>query len=167
MQCIHYFFICRVTYYVLWQYSNNYNILHLLHFECIVIDDCDPNPCLNGGNCTDGFDSFTCDGEDGYSGDTCEVNIDNCDPNLCQNGGTCIDGVNLFNCDCMEGYIGDACEIYVDDCDPNPCLNGGNCTDGVNMFTCDCVGDFTGDTCETGKCEILFWQYWTGFEKPV
>ncbi|XP_065895692.1 fibropellin-3-like, partial [Dysidea avara] len=26
------------------------------------IDDCDPNPCINfnGGNCTDGVDSFTC-----------------------------------------------------------------------------------------------------------
>ena len=35
------------------------------------IDDCSPNPCLNGGSCTDGVNSFTCSCAAGYEGDTC------------------------------------------------------------------------------------------------
>ena len=37
------------------------------------IDECSENPCLNGGNCTDGVNNFTCNCTDtGYSGDLCE-----------------------------------------------------------------------------------------------
>ena len=35
------------------------------------IDDCSPNPCLNGGSCTDGVASFTCSCASGYEGETC------------------------------------------------------------------------------------------------
>ena len=73
-------------------------------------DDCDPNPCLNGGICIDGVNSFTCECEDGYSGETCEINDDDCDPNPCLNGGTCTDGVNMFTCDCTDYFTGEICE---------------------------------------------------------
>jgi hypothetical protein len=36
-------------------------------------DDCDPNPCLNGGTCKDGDNSFTCTCVDGFVGDKCEI----------------------------------------------------------------------------------------------
>ncbi|XP_065894910.1 uncharacterized protein [Dysidea avara] len=35
------------------------------------INDCDPNPCQNGGSCTDGVGSFTCDCHNGFSGANC------------------------------------------------------------------------------------------------
>ncbi|TNF33867.1 MAG: hypothetical protein EP329_07855 [Deltaproteobacteria bacterium] len=36
-------------------------------------DDCAPNPCLNGGTCTDGVDSFTCACVGAWTGTTCEI----------------------------------------------------------------------------------------------
>ena len=36
------------------------------------IDDCNPNPCLNGGTCTDGVNRYTCACIGGYTGDSCE-----------------------------------------------------------------------------------------------
>jgi hypothetical protein len=41
-----------------------------------VVAPCTPNPCLNGGTCTEMGDSFTCDCEGtGYSGSTCTTPI--------------------------------------------------------------------------------------------
>jgi hypothetical protein len=39
----------------------------------VDIDDCDPNPCVNGG-CTDtGTDSYSCACDSGWTGDDCDV----------------------------------------------------------------------------------------------
>ena len=35
------------------------------------IDDCTPNPCLYGGTCVDGVDSYTCTCIAGYNGINC------------------------------------------------------------------------------------------------
>ena len=35
-------------------------------------DDCVDNPCLNGGVCSDGFQSRTCSCAPGFSGSDCE-----------------------------------------------------------------------------------------------
>ena len=37
-----------------------------------VVDDCDPNPCKNGGTCVDGIGSFICNCKDGFKGLTCQ-----------------------------------------------------------------------------------------------
>ena len=39
----------------------------------VDINDCVPNPCANGGTCTDGVDSYTCDCAAGYTGPNCDV----------------------------------------------------------------------------------------------
>ena len=41
--------------------------------EVSVIDDCNPNPCQNGGTCTDGINTFTCDCEEDFTGKRCEL----------------------------------------------------------------------------------------------
>ena len=94
----------------LYYYTELLLILLLSLLLYTATDECDPNPCLNGGTCIDGVGSFTCDCEDGYSGDTCEINIDDCDPNPCQNGGTCNDGVNMFTCVCEDDFTGETCD---------------------------------------------------------
>ena len=51
----------------------------LLRFVMVIrpliadINDCDPDPCMNGGTCTDGINSFTCDCVAGYTDSTCST----------------------------------------------------------------------------------------------
>ena len=47
-----------------------HNILLLLLYY-FTVDECESDPCLNGGVCTDQFDSYKCKCEDGFHGDNC------------------------------------------------------------------------------------------------
>jgi len=55
----------------------------------VNIDDCERNPCANGGQCIDEVDDFTCVCEAGFTGKRCQHTIDYCSAEPCQNGGTC------------------------------------------------------------------------------
>ena len=53
-------------------------------FQCLIvgdicetnIDDCETNPCENGGECHDGIDVYTCECTSDWMGETCEeVNV--------------------------------------------------------------------------------------------
>ncbi|MFK7998575.1 MAG: calcium-binding EGF-like domain-containing protein [Polyangiales bacterium] len=79
--------------------------------NCVNIDDCAPNPCLNGGSCDDGTEAFTCTCAPGYAGSVCGTNIDDCAPNPCMNGGVCSDGVASFECSCPVEFRGPTCSI--------------------------------------------------------
>jgi hypothetical protein len=77
------------------------------------IDECDPDPCLNGATCTDSntdnsieLHQYHCDCPTGYNGTNCEYDTDACDPDLCQNGATCASKVE------MQSY-----ELYLADID--------------------------------------------------
>ena len=61
------------------------------------INECDPNPCRNGGTCFDLVNQFQCSCPAGTSGQLCEINVDDCLENPCQHGGTCVDKVILVN----------------------------------------------------------------------
>ena len=37
-----------------------------------VVDECQPNPCNNGGTCSPTPGGYECYCEDGYKGDSCE-----------------------------------------------------------------------------------------------
>ena len=37
------------------------------------IDDCHPNPCKNGANCTDRVNNYTCTCMAGYKGPNCSI----------------------------------------------------------------------------------------------
>jgi len=54
--------------------------------------------------------TYSCDCEDGYSGDKCEINIDDCNPNTCLNGGTYTDRINSFKCEYVDGFTGSICQ---------------------------------------------------------
>jgi len=119
-------------------------------------DSCDPNPCLNGGECTDGLNSFTCDCSDtGFEGDTCEEDLDECvlGTDNCDINGTCINTPGSFFCQCDDGSQGASCEIDINECEDGN--NGGCeqiCDNTAGSFNCDCFTGFElnadGFTCD-------------------
>ena len=121
----------------------------------VDVDDCKPNPCLNGATCTDLVGTFTCACPPGWEGTLCGTNVDECQDGPCQNGGQCVDGLNAFVCQCPVGFLGDLCETNIDNCVVNPCKNGGACVDGVNAFSCDCPLGWMGALCTQTVCAEL------------
>ncbi|WAR25836.1 CO6A4-like protein [Mya arenaria] len=73
------------------------------------IDDCVGNPCLNGGTCVDGVNSFSCTCAAGFTGAICNGPF--CMPNPCQNGGSCSENGNGFTCACTVGFGGSTCAL--------------------------------------------------------
>ncbi|XP_016146556.1 neurocan core protein-like [Sinocyclocheilus grahami] len=82
-------------------------------------DPCLTNPCLHGGSCLTEGEGYSCLCPQGYSGESCEIDIDDCQSNPCQNGGTCIDEINSFVCLCLPSYGGATCEKDTEGCEHN------------------------------------------------
>lgn len=113
-------------------------------------NDCESEPCLNGGACIDGVGAFQCDCTDtGYVGPVCQNNIDECSTsNPCQNGALCFDTYGSYTCECASGYGGVNCNKVVNECLGQPCLQGGTCVDHKGHFECVCPHGFAGTFCE-------------------
>uniref|UniRef100_A0A663MZA9 Neurogenic locus notch homolog protein 1 n=1 Tax=Athene cunicularia TaxID=194338 RepID=A0A663MZA9_ATHCN len=109
---------------------------------------CSPDPCHNGGSCSDGIGTFFCECLAGFRGPKCEEDINECASNPCKNGANCTDCVNSYTCTCPSGFSGIHCENNTPDCTESSCFNGGTCVDGINTFTCVCPPGFTGSYCE-------------------
>nr|XP_020508223.1 neurocan core protein-like [Labrus bergylta] len=78
---------------------------------------CQTNPCLHGGSCLQEGDGYSCYCAQGFSGESCEIDVDDCQSNPCQNGGTCIDEINSFVCLCLPSYGGATCERDTEGCE--------------------------------------------------
>lgn len=103
---------------------------------------CDPNPCLNGGECFEGpflesgltlgananFDEFICNCEPGFQGPLCEYDDTPCEPNPCANGAECLD-------------FGNALTVGV-----GTKANGAG--GGFLPFRCGCESPYYGPLCE-------------------
>ena len=56
------------------------------------IDECESNPCQNGGTCMDLLNDYNCSCTDDYTGKDCtKLRIITCSHEPCKNGATCID----------------------------------------------------------------------------
>ncbi|NWR22493.1 SNED1 protein, partial [Emberiza fucata] len=119
--------------------------------ECEEIDECQSQPCLNGGQCKDRVSAFLCLCEPGYTGHHCELDVDECQSEPCKNSGTCQDLPGSFACSCPEGFLGTQCETEVDACESDPCQNGGECESYGGSYLCVCPEGFFGYHCETGE----------------
>ena len=42
-------------------------------FMFVEVNECQSNPCLNGGTCVDGLKSYRCICSERYTGDNCEL----------------------------------------------------------------------------------------------
>lgn len=94
---------------------------------------CHPNPCMNGGSCTENGGGYDCSCTTQFSGPNCE--IDECEK--CDVNGICVNG----HCKCRHGYIGNGyqCEREESECDG--CSPFARCQNGI----CVCVEHFAGD----------------------
>ncbi|NXN89949.1 SNED1 protein, partial [Bombycilla garrulus] len=119
--------------------------------ECDEIDECQSQPCLNGGQCKDRVSAFLCLCEPGYTGSHCELDVDECQSEPCKNSGTCQDLPGSFACYCPEGFLGTQCETEVDACESDPCRNGGECESYEGSYLCVCPEGFFGYHCETAS----------------
>lgn len=75
------------------------------------VDQCQGQPCHNGGVCESGPGWFRCICAQGFSGPDCRINVNECSPQPCLGGATCKDGIGGFSCICPPGRRGLRCEI--------------------------------------------------------
>ncbi|KAH9489124.1 hypothetical protein Btru_057137 [Bulinus truncatus] len=79
------------------------SISGIIH-HCTGNNVCSRNVCLNGGQCVDNWNSFSCSCPKGFYGEYCQDNTDNCAGRYCQNGGQCLDGLDTSSCVCPVGF---------------------------------------------------------------
>ncbi|KAJ4920448.1 hypothetical protein JOQ06_024502 [Pogonophryne albipinna] len=128
--------------------------------NCSVnIDECESEPCQNGGTCEDQINGYTCTCAQGFLGEHCEVDIDECESQPCQNGGWCEDGRASYTCHCPEEepgelpWGGDLCDVKLYGCVDHECQNGATChpwlSEENHGHTCLCPHGFYDEQCST------------------
>ncbi|KAL5020776.1 hypothetical protein ScPMuIL_002141, partial [Solemya velum] len=118
-------------------------------------DPCSGQTCSGHGTCVANADcSFTCDCEDCWFGDYCEIGVftlykhdivlqGSCTGHTCSEHGTCVPHDCFFICDCDDCWYGDDCELEM-------CTPGQYSEDG----TCEiCPGGTYQDECGQTTCK--------------
>ncbi|KAM3620131.1 uncharacterized protein V6R79_018650 [Siganus canaliculatus] len=114
---------------------------------------CDPNPCLNGGECQDFFNFYNCSCAEGWAGRRCDFFTDTCASNPCVHGNCTVTGLT-YQCTCEFGYAGVDCNEEVDMCENHLCAHGGTCLHGPDSYACLCPENYTGPLCSERVEEI-------------
>ncbi|XP_055363925.1 protein crumbs homolog 1 isoform X3 [Betta splendens] len=114
---------------------------------------CEPNPCLNGGECQDLFNAHNCTCAEGWAGRRCDFLINTCASNPCVHGNCSVRGRG-YECACESGYAGPDCEEEVDMCEGHRCAHGGTCLHGPDRYACLCPDNYTGPLCSERVEEI-------------
>lgn len=99
----------------------------------LVHNYCGKNPCMNGGQCTNGETGYECKCAHGYIGHDCRGNT-----------------TSQFQHNILSWSICDAILFLdFDICLENPCENGGTCNRiKGGQFICKCNHRYRGVTCE-------------------
>ncbi|XP_022598048.1 hyaluronan-binding protein 2-like [Seriola dumerili] len=118
-----------------------------------ITNECDPNPCLNGGSCdTATHGGFVCVCPEPYSGKKCQTVKDVCKNVKCGHGSCVVTSTPPFHeCKCKPPFKPPNCK-KASPCRPNPCQNGGSCLKGPkrSSFQCSCPEGHSGKFCEVG-----------------
>ncbi|XP_032211338.1 sushi, nidogen and EGF-like domain-containing protein 1 isoform X6 [Mustela erminea] len=115
--------------------------------QCHETDECQAQPCRNGGSCRDLPGAFVCQCPAGFTGVHCETEVDGCHSSPCQHGGRCENGGGAYLCVCPEGFFGYHCETVSDPCFSSPCGGRGYCLASNGSHSCTCKVGYTGKDC--------------------
>uniref|UniRef100_A0A8B9HXL3 Sushi, von Willebrand factor type A, EGF and pentraxin domain-containing protein 1 n=1 Tax=Astyanax mexicanus TaxID=7994 RepID=A0A8B9HXL3_ASTMX len=131
------------------------SLSHLLGAKCEKVNECSSSPCLNDGVCVDEA-GYSCSCSQGFTGDSCEINIDECYSAPCLNGGTCVDDINdfsLFPPGCVQSIKVLLLLIYLISSD----LSVHNTHKTIPLLPsslrCECVQGYRGKLCEVDEDE--------------
>ncbi|XP_029284924.1 protein crumbs homolog 1 isoform X2 [Cottoperca gobio] len=114
---------------------------------------CEPNPCLNEGECQDLFNTFNCSCTTAWAGGRCSFFTDTCASSPCVHGNCSVNGL-AYECTCESGYGGVDCDEQVDMCERHLCAHGGTCLHGMDRYACLCPENYTGPFCNERIEEI-------------
>uniref|UniRef100_A0AAZ3P4H2 Delta-like protein n=1 Tax=Oncorhynchus tshawytscha TaxID=74940 RepID=A0AAZ3P4H2_ONCTS len=116
----------------------------------LELQECDSDPCRNGGLCTNLDVGYRCSCPQGFEGSHCEHSLLTCADSPCFHSGQCHqkDNGHSYICECPPGYTGLNCEKRVDKCTSLPCANGGLCLIHGGVRLCSCRSGFSGQRCE-------------------
>ncbi|XP_068601793.1 delta-like protein C [Brachionichthys hirsutus] len=118
----------------------------------IETNECESNPCRNGGSCKDLVSNYSCECPRGFHGKNCEIGDMKCEDRPCFHGGTCVeDAAGGYGCRCPTGFKGSNCEKKADRCSSTPCFNGAECLDLGKRVMCRCRPGFAGPYCKINK----------------
>lgn len=69
------------------------------------MNECTPNPCINGGTCINKMNGFQCICNEFWSGTYCDHPVNVCDSKPCLNNGSCTSLSNRkdYLCRCLSG----------------------------------------------------------------
>ncbi|XP_071941000.1 uncharacterized protein [Antedon mediterranea] len=81
---------------------------------CVEINDCESEPCLNGGTCLDGVSQYTCTCTEQWEDANCTTDVDECTEGKyeCDVHASCNNTIGSYNCTCNDGYKGDGITCY-------------------------------------------------------
>lgn len=79
-------------------YYHSFIVIFIYIYRCeMEIDECQSNPCRNGGTCIDQLATYECVCPEDYVGRQCEaLRLITCENQPCRNGSTCTDGASKY-----------------------------------------------------------------------
>jgi len=116
---------------------------------CSIIDECQLQPCENGGSCTiDEYFNASCICTDDWYGPNCDSY---CEKPSTNEHYTCHEETGAKICD--EGWVGSNCST-VNPCILHECQNDGTCIFEETLGpVCKCHSKFSGVHCEMKNCD--------------
>ncbi|XP_046746260.1 cubilin-like [Diprion similis] len=116
-------------------------------------DECESNPCQNGGTCEDLIDGYKCRCTEGWEGPQCTRDIDECTryhgTDLgCQNNAVCTNLPGTYGCVCTSGWYGTHCKTRTKVCNrenSNELCGHGVCVESDTLlgYSCSCDEGWT------------------------
>ena len=121
-------------------------IINICNFKInLLVDYCqNPEPCFNGGTCTNTTTGYQCTCKTNYVENQCEI----CKYFMYP----CNFLYGRFNTFLILNTYENWFSIIVDYCqNPEPCFNGGICTNTTTGYQCTCATNYVENQCKGCK----------------